>query len=370
MVAETQIDAVRVPMAHTGDVCELDLLLTDGRLHPDDVIAVTGKVEDSNTGGNSRVDADHAVRRFLAERGTRSEPEIGTIPMVFTTGGVGILTPHLVVYSRSRAEPAPDGGPRLAVGTARSARMLPQWTGTARVIEANADAVRAAADDAGLLPEQTEYVVGKAYHPSQQALAAARAAGKDIDALDDDTLFRKTSGSAALGVAVATHELALPSGNQVGVEPGLWSGRACISANAWEPVGGNGPDTQLILMGNRPGAGGRLRVGRAVIGDLLDVDALPRALRRAGLEVGPGPLTADQRARVIAVYVKIGLPPDGLLRGRRQVIESPSYSGEVKIAAGAMFAGWLQDTMIYLSGSASHQGPPGGGTLAVIVDVS
>jgi cyanuric acid amidohydrolase len=33
-----------------------------------------------------------------------------------------------------------------------------------------------------------------------------------------------------------------------------------------------------------------------------------------------------------------------------------------------MFSAFLQDNLIYISGSATHQGPPGGGTLAVVVD--
>lgn len=363
------VDAVLVPSEHAGDVSGLDRLVADGRLRPDDVVAVTGKTEGCTPGETSRVDADRAIRGFLAEHGTRTGRQIEQIPMVFTAGAVGILAPQVVVYSRHPGEAAPGNATRLAVGTARSARMLPEWTGTSRVIEVTADAVRVAAADAGVGPAEAEYVIGKAYHVSQDGLTTARAAGHAIPYFDDDTLFRKTSGSAGLGIGVAVEGLAVPTGDDVGVRLDLWSGRASVSANAWEPVGGDGPDTQLILLGNRVGAAGRLRVGHAVISDLLDVDALPRALRRAGLAVGPGPLTPEQRDRVIAVYVKIGPPPNGRLRGRRQVVENAEYGNQVKAAVAGMFAAWLQDNVMYISGSATHQGPPGGGTLAAVVDV-
>jgi barbiturase len=363
------IDAVQVPLEHARDVSGLERLVADGRLRPDDVIAVTGKTEGSTPGETSRVDADQAIRAFLAEHGRRTERQIEQLPMIFTSGGVGILAPQVVVYSRRPAEPAPDSSPRLAVGTARSVVMQPEWTGTSRPIEVTADAVRAAAADAGIDPADAEYVVGKAYHVSQHDLAAARDGGHPIPDFDDRTLFRKTSGSAGLGIAVAVDGLAMPSGDDVAVDLDLWSGRASASANPWEPVPGDGPHTQLILLGNRAGAGGRLRVGHAVIADLLDVEALPRALRRAGLDVGPGPLTPEQRARVVAVYAKVGPPPDGRLRGRRQVVENPAYGDQVKVAVAGMLSAWLQDNVLYISGSATHQGPPGGGTLAVVVDV-
>ncbi|HZX02089.1 ring-opening amidohydrolase [Kribbella sp.] len=374
------VDAVQVTLGHSRDVSGLERLVSDGRLRPDEVVAVTGKTEGCTPGETSRVDADHAVRRFLAEHGTRTDDQIAQVPMVFTSGGVGILTPQLVVYSRRRCavpdgwsrdrapgEPAADGESRLALGTARTTQMRPEWTGTSRVIEETAAAVRAAAAEAGIAPETAEYVIGKAYHVPQQALAAARAGGQAIPAYDDHTLFRKTSGSAALGVGTAVEGLPVLDGDDVGVRMDVWSGRASISANEWEGAAG-GPDTQLILFGNRAGAGGTLRVGHAVITDLLDVDALPRALRRAGMDVGTGPLTPEQRARVVAVYVKIGPPPDGLLRGRRQVLENPSYDTEMKAAVAGMYAAWLQDTLIWISGSATHQGPPGGGTLATIIN--
>ncbi|MDB5537177.1 MAG: ring-opening amidohydrolase [Devosia sp.] len=364
------IDAFRVPLDNTTDIAGLDRLLNEGALRPDDVIAVTGKTEGWQQGETSRLDADQAIRRFLLDRGSRPASTIDQVPMVFTTGGIGILTPHIMVYTRTYAEPSNDSAGRLAMGVARSDLIRPEWMATTRIVEANADAVRRAASDAGIDPSAVEYVVGKAYYPSRQDFADARAAGHFIPENDDRVLFRKASGAAGLGVAVAADGLPMPAAEEVGTRFDLWSAKVAVSANEWEPVGGAGPQTQLMAFGNKVGAGGRLRVGHAAMTDALDVDALTRALRRAGLDVGPGPLSPEHRARVVAVYVKFGFPVEGRLRGRRQITENPQYGNQVKAALGGMFASVLQDNLVWISASATHQGPAGGGTVAAVVDVS
>lgn len=364
------IDAFRVPLDHSSDSSGLERLVAEGRLRPDDIIAVTGKTEGWQPGETSRLDADRAVRRFLLDRGTRSADAINQIPMVFTTGGIGMLTPHVVVYTRTRGEPSSDSAGRLAMGVTRSELVRPEWLASTQLIEANVKAIRAGAQDAGIDPSAIEYVVGKAYYPTQQDFTEARAAGHKIPEYDDKTLFRRASGSAGLAVAVTADGLAMPSADDIGEKLDLWTGKVAVSANPWEPVGGEGPQTQLVVMGNRVGAGGRLRVGHSAMADTLDIDALTRALRRAGLDVGPGPLSAEHRARVVAVYVKFSATPDGRLRGRRQVIENPQYVNQVKAALGGMFSAMLQDNLVWISAGATHQGPVGGGTVAVVVDVS
>ena len=65
------------------------------------VIAVVGKTE-GNGGVNdfTRILADQAFRAVLRERGTRSAGEIAAIPMVWSGGTDGILTPHATVFAR------------------------------------------------------------------------------------------------------------------------------------------------------------------------------------------------------------------------------------------------------------------------------
>ena len=118
------IDAFRVPLDHTADVAGLERLVAEGRLRADEVISVTGKTEGAEPGDTSRVEADRAIRRFLLDHGSRPASAIEQIPMVFTTGGVGMLTPHVVVYTRTYGAPSTGRGLRgWRWSVARSARI-------------------------------------------------------------------------------------------------------------------------------------------------------------------------------------------------------------------------------------------------------
>ncbi|WP_251438506.1 ring-opening amidohydrolase [Microbacterium sp. USTB-Y] len=364
------VDAFRVPMAGLRDVSGLQALVADGRLEPDDIVAVTGKTGGwGDTYDSSRVDADQAVRRFLLDHGSRPARAVEELPMAFSAGVGTVMTPHLVVYTRTVAEPAADGLPRLAIGSAVSAAILPEWIGGAAHVRANADAVRAAAADAGMAPEDVEFVIGKSYYPALEDIAAARAAGAPIPELSPQGVFRFSSGSIAQAVRVAVEGAPFPDDAAIGTDPALFSDRVAVSSNIWEGVGGAGPQTHLLALGNRRGAGGRLRVGRAVIADLLDIGAVTRAVRDAGIAVGDGPLPPEVRARILATYVKYQEPVDGLLRGRRLVTEDPTYVKNLKTAVASAFSAMLQDNMIWISAGGVQQGPPGGGTLAIVLDV-
>ena len=50
---------------------------------------------------------------------------------------------------------------------------------------------------------------------------------------------------------------------------------------------------QIVLLGNRPGAGGRYRIGHAVMRDALDMDGIYAAIRDAGLELPERPRSED-----------------------------------------------------------------------------
>ena len=365
------VDAFRVPMGGLRDVSGLVELVAEGRLNPDHIVAVTGKTGGwGDTYDTSRVDADHAVRRFLLDHGTRPAPVVEALPMAFSAGVGTIMTPHLVVYTRTAAEPAADGLPRLAIGSAASTTILPEWIGRAAHVNANADAVRAAADDAGMAPADIEFVIGKSYYPPLEDIAAARSAGAPIPELTPQEVFGFSSGSIVQAVRIVVDGAPLPDEAAIGTDPALFSDKVAVSSNVWEDVGGAGPRTHLVALGNRRGAGGRLRVGRAVIADLLDIGAVTRAVRDAGLAVGDGPLPPEVRSRIIATYVKYQEPVDGRIRGRRLVTDDPVYVKNLKTVVASAFSAMLQDNMIWISAGGVQQGPPGGGTLAIVLDVS
>ncbi|MDP5226359.1 MULTISPECIES: ring-opening amidohydrolase [Arthrobacter] len=364
------IDAFRVPMDHTRDVSGLDALVWEGRLNPDDIVAVAGKT--GGWGDNydaSRVDADQAIRDFLRENGTRPDAEVEAIPMAFSAGVGTIMTPHAVVFTRTPSEPAADGLPRLALGSSASEEILPEWMLTPRHVEANAGAVEAAAKDGGMSPADVEFVIGKSYYPPLADIASSRAA-RGLPELSYQEIFRFSSGSIAHAVKATVEGTPLPEVSAIGTDRDQWSGRVAVSSNAWEGVGGEGPQTHLLAFGNTRGAGGRLRIGRAVVEDLLDIGAVTRAVRDAGIEVGDGPLPPHVSSRIVATFLKYQEPAGGILRGRKLVTEDPAYIKNLKTVAASAFSAMLQDNMIWISAGGFQQGPPGGGTLAIVLDVS
>lgn len=359
------VSALPVTLEHATDTAGLEGLLEEGRLVPDEVCAITGKTEGRGPDDRSRDQATKAVRQFLLRHGRRPAAAVSRVPVVLSSGGVGIMAPHLVVFSRRRATTEVSGQPRLVLGSALSEPIRPEWVGRRPMVEAVADSVVRAAAEAGVDPRDARYVLTKsrALYPEDVAEAARRGTGLAL--YPDELTVPKASGAAALGVARALGLADIPTDDRIGVDPAVWTPVASCSS------GRESPRTGVLLFGNSTRAAGTLRVGTAVMRDLLDIGALRRALADAGLDVPDSHrLPAVIRARIVAVYVKIGRPAGGRLRGRRQVQgqDNPYYVGELKAAVSGMFVAELQDTLLYISGTAIHQGPEGGGTVAMIVD--
>jgi len=351
------VSAFKVALGHPSDVSGVLALLEQGAFAADDVVAVTGKTEGTaERDDRTRQEADRALRAVLSERGSRSEAEIGAIPMVFSSGAVGLLEPNAVIYVRRPCAPADPSESSLVIGTAQTPAIREPDIGRLPMLLAVSRAVEAAADGAGLAANDARYVLTKSRMPELDH-------GADGVGPEDMAWVRRTSGAAALGVGVAVGELALPDDRDIGSNPALWTSRASTS------TGHENAETQVILFGNKPGVGGTLRVGRAVMADVLDVQALNRAIQDAGVDVPASHIPEAVRARVVALYVKIGTP-EGTLRGHRQVRDdvNPHYDVQVKATVGGIFAAAVGDPAIYISGGAVHQAPVGGGSVAVIVD--
>ena len=133
------IDVAKVEIKSVSDASGLEELIASGRMAADEVVAVIGKTE-GNGGVNdfTRILSDTAFRGVLLKHGTRSEEEIGEIPMVWSGGCDGVLTPHATVFA-SNDETGPADSARLAMGTAMSAPILPEDIGRPAMVEKIAD---------------------------------------------------------------------------------------------------------------------------------------------------------------------------------------------------------------------------------------
>ncbi|MGA7488102.1 MAG: ring-opening amidohydrolase, partial [Xanthobacteraceae bacterium] len=172
--------------------------------------------------------------------------------------------------------------------------------------------------------------------------------------------------ASALGVAMALREIdrAALAEPDIGANWALWSGRASASAGI-ELL-----NHEIVVMGMSSAWSGPLAIDHAVMADAIDVEPVRAALGRLGLDAA-GQLGADRRASLVALLGKAEASHDGRLRGYRHTMLDDSDIAATRHArafvCGAL-AALVGHAEIYVSGGAEHQGPDGGGPVALIVD--
>ena len=359
------IEVAKVELKSVQDASGLEACLAAGQFADDEVVAVIGKTE-GNGGVNdfTRILADQAFRGVLARRGKRSEAEIASIPMVWSGGCDGIITPHATVFA-STAGTGSSSQPRLAIGTAMSAQLLPEDIGRPAMVEKVAAAVKAAMRAAGIEdPKDVHYVQTKTPLLTIEAVREAQSRGKHVACEVHDSMG-VSNGTTALGIGVALGEVAMPRAEQICKDLDLYSSVASCSS------GVELTQAQIVLLGNKAGAGGRFRIGHAVMRDALDLDGIYAAIRNAGLALPERPRAEDLAGRVVNCFIKCEADRRGSLRGRRQIMLDDSdvhHHRHAKAAVGGVAAAAIGDPAVFVSVDAMHQGPHGGGPVIAIVE--
>jgi cyanuric acid amidohydrolase len=127
---------------------------------------------------------------------------------------------------------------------------------------------------------------------------------------------------------------------------------------------------EIVVLGMSRSWSGPLAIGHAVMADGIDTEPVRAALQDLGIPANRQ-LSASERDRVVAVLAKAEASHDGLLRGHRHTMLDDSDISPTRHArafvCGAL-AGVFGHAEIYVSGGAEHQGPDGGGPVALIVD--
>ena len=125
----------------------------------------------------------------------------------------------------------------------------------------------------------------------------------------------------------------------------------------------------VIVLGNAREAAGDTVIAHAVMQDAIDGSAVLAALAGAGVAGAGGAIDAS---RIVNVLAKADPSPDGLLRGWRHIMLDDtdiSATRHARAAVGGLVAGLTGCPAVFISGGAEHQGPPGGGPVAVIAKV-
>jgi ring-opening amidohydrolase-like protein len=363
------IEVRKVEITSVQDASGLAELIDDGVFEADEVIAVIGKTE-GNGGVNdyTRILADQAFRNVLLEKGSRSLDEIKELPMVWSGGCDGVITPHATVFARVPDAEGQTDEPRLAVGIAMSDVILPEDIGRPAMVEKVAVGVKRAMEAAGITDtDEVHYVQTKTPLLVQETIQDAHSRGETV--YTEDTLYSMdiSNGTTGLGIAYALGEIDhLPTEDEIGRNHDLYSSVASCSS------GVELDRAQIVVVGNAPGSGSRYRIGHSVMEDAIDQDGIWEAIRSAGLDLPERPHHSDLDGRLVNVFLKCEADPRGTLRGRRQLPLDDSdvhHHRQIKGAVGGVTAATIGDSACFVSVAALHQGPLGGGPVAAIVRV-
>ena len=360
------VEVAKLEIKVVNDASGLAGCIEAGQMEADEVVAIIGKTE-GNGGVNdfTRILADEAFRRVLLRHGSRTEDQIRQLPMVWSGGCDGVITPHANVFARNE-KTGPSDQSRLSIGVAVSPEILPEDIGRLAMVEKVAEGVGTAMEDAGIAdPADVHYVQTKTPLLTIDSIAAAESRGSGA-VCDVHESMGVSNGTAALGIAVALGEVTDAKAEDICKNLDLYSSVASCSSGVELDA------AQIILMGNRKGAGGRYRIGHAVMKDALDIDSIYDAIRSAGLDLPERARAEDLGGRLVNCFIKCEADRHGRLRGRRQIALDDSdvhHHRHAKGAVGGIAAAAIGDPAVFVSVDAMHQGPQGGGPVIAIVDL-
>ena len=362
------IEVRKVPLHTVSDASELAKLIDDGVMEASRVIAVIGKTE-GNGGVNdyTRIIADRAFREVLIAKGADPE-KVSQVPIVWSGGTDGMISPHATIFATLAPEKAEQTDePRLTVGFAMSDHLLPEEIGYRPMIEKVAAAVRVAMERAGITdPKDVHYVQTKTPLLTIHTIRDAKSRGKKVWTEGTHESMDLSNGCTALGIAVALGEIEMPEDSQVLHDRSIYSSVSSCSS------GVELDQAQVVVVGNARGVGGRYRIGHSVMRDALDADGIWEAIKDAGLELPDRPHWTDLQGRLVNVFLKCEASGDGQVHGRRNAMLDDSdvhWHRQIKSCVGGVTASVTGDPAAFVSVSAAHQGPDGGGPVAAIVDL-
>lgn len=356
---------IRLAAAAPDDTSTLATAVAEGTIDPTRVIAVLGKTEGNGCVNDfTRAFATSTLRRFFAEQLEMPESDVEErIAFVMSGGTEGGLSPHWLVFEvdhTATADSQQTAG--LAAGVAFTRDFKPEEIGRSAQISATRDAVLQAMVKAGIERiEDVHFVQIKCPLLTAARIADAASRGHSVACHDTYESMGYSRGASALGVATALGDL--PDGavadEQVCRDWSLYSTRASTSAGI-ELL-----RNEVLVLGNAPGWDPEYRIGHAVMEDALDTAAVDRALASM-----PGEAVELTPQRLAGLLVKAEPSASGNIRGNRHVMSDDSDingSRHARALVGGVLAGRLGDTQLFVSGGAEHQGPNGGGPLALIV---
>lgn len=364
--------ACKVPMEHVQDTSGIEAAMKQWNFGADAIVAVVGKTE-GNGGVNdiSRILVDRVMRDFFVQKGSRTRAQALQVPIALSGGTDGVISPHLNIFAQVPEDTASNASKvelRMTVGFAVSEKIHPEEIGRLPMVEKVAAGVRKGMQQAGITdPKDVHFVQTKTPLLTAERIADAKRRGKAVYKTEMMESMAVSNATAALGIGVAVGEFPVPREEQIARDLDLYSSVASCSSGVEQD------EAQIVVVGNRKGIGGHFRIGHSVMKDVLDVEGIYDAMRKAGLPLPERARASDIGDALVNCFIKCETDPTGRVRGRRQVALNDSdihHTHHTKAVVGAVAAAAIGDPMVYVSVAALQQGPAGGGPVAAIVNMS
>jgi len=365
--------AFRIPTSGPEDVTGLEALLAKKIIAADEIVAILGKTEGNGCVNDfTRGYSTFVFKTMLAEiMGVRRDEVAKRVAFIMSGGTEGVLSPHITVFARQRTDAkAPvSEEKRLSIGIAHSRVFRPEDIGRMAQVEGVAEAVTKAVKDAGIASsDDVHFVQIKCPLLTSERITEAASRGKTVATHDTYESMGYSRGACALGVAVALGEVKAADITDAKIcsDWSLFSNVASTSA------GIELMNCEIIVMGNVPGSNSDFVIGHSVMQDAVDGDGVRAALRGAGVHANGSVLPADS-PRIVNVFAKAEADPKGYVRKARHTMLNDSdvnHSRMARAVVGGVIASIVGTPLVYVSGGAEHQGPSGGGPVAVIARAS
>jgi cyanuric acid amidohydrolase len=339
----------RVAADGPDDVSGVEALFAAG-LAPETVVAVFGKTEGNGCVNDfTRGYATRTFEQLFARHGVEG------VSLVMSGGTEGALSPHWTVFARETVKSPGSGA--LAIGVTRTPALPAHHLGRREQVLLVADAVKAAMRDAGIDdPAAVHFVQVKCPLLTLARIAEAEASGLTVATRDTLKSMGLSRGASALGLAVALGEVDADAIADADICSRYDLFSRCASTSAGVEL----TDHEVVVLGMSDKWSGPLAIDHAVMQDAIDVASVRAARDRL-----------PRSARLAAVLAKAEPDPSGKVAGRRHtMLDDSDISGtrHARAFVGGVLAGVFGITDLYVSGGAEHQGPPGGGPVAVIVE--
>lgn len=364
-----KIDVFKIEMSAPDDVRGLQKLIDEGTVDPTTIIAILGKTEGNGCVNDfTRGLATIAFKLLIQKETGWSDEEISKkIAFVMSGGTEGVMAPHATVFCRVEVPGEPTGEKTLAASSGFTRNFLPEEQGTMAVVEECKRVTLELMEQAGIKsPEDVHFVQIKCPLLTSERIADAQARGHSVVCHDTYESMGYNRGASALGVALALGEI--PEGS-------VTNETICHDWSLYSKVASTSAGVELlnceiILMGNSVDYDSDYAIGHSVMDDAIDLESVTEALENAGMPIDKLP-TPEQQKKIVNVLAKAEADSTGYVRGRRNTMHTDSdinHTRHARAVVNGVIAAVVGDPMVYVSGGAEHQGPDGGGPLAVIIE--